>query len=110
MKINNVRTNYDLNVISFKKVELMPIMNIYGQMVASGQWRDYGISNFKEKAVFSAYKHTSHAPLYIIEKQPKLIERNSLYSIHSIDGEILKRGNNLPNVLKIFQRKLMKIV
>ena len=45
--------NFHSNVVSFQKPELTIILSLYGRMVASGEWRDYGISSLKEVAVFS---------------------------------------------------------
>jgi len=41
------------HVVAFHRTELSVILSLYGQMVAAGEWRDYGISSLKEVAVFS---------------------------------------------------------
>ena len=38
--------------VSFDKKELGKILNIYGKMVALGEWRDYGISILKDFSIF----------------------------------------------------------
>ena len=47
-KIHNIYSpkRFD-NKVSFDKNELGKILNIYGKMVALGEWRDYGISILK---------------------------------------------------------------
>ena len=85
-------------------------MNLYGRMVQAGQWRDYAIDSFSDRVVFSVYRRASEMPLYRIEKQPKLAAKQGQYSVISASGQILKRGRELPQVLRILERKLLKLV
>ena len=85
-------------------------MSLYGQMVAAGEWRDYGISCLKDLAVFSVFKRTAENPLYRIEKRPKLRSKQGQYSVVGMDGQILKRGNDLRVVLRVLERKLIRAV
>ena len=102
--------NFHSNVVSFQKPELTIILSLYGRMVASGEWRDYGISSLKEVAVFSIFRRTAEYPIYRIEKRPKLRNRQGQYAVVGMDGQILKRGHNLKSVLGILERKLIKLV
>ena len=102
--------NFHGNVVSFQKPELTIILSLYGRMVASGEWRDYGISSLKEVAVFSVFRRTAEHPIYRIEKRPKLRNRQGQYSVVGMDGQILKRGHDLKSVLGILERKLIKLV
>ena len=79
-------------------------------MVASGEWRDYGISSLNEVAVFSVFRRTAEHPIYRIEKRPKLRNRQGQYAVVGMDGQILKRGHDLKSVLGILERKLIKLV
>ena len=85
-------------------------MSLYGRMVAAGEWRDYGISSLREMAVFSVFKRTAENPLYKIEKRPKLRMKQGQYILIGIDGQVLKRGNDLKSVLRVLERKLIRIV
>lgn len=85
-------------------------MSLYGQMVAAGEWRDYGISCLKDLAVFSVFKRTAENPLYRIEKRPKLRNKQGQYAVVGMDGQILKRGNDLRAVLRVLERKLIRAV
>ncbi|MDG1085432.1 MAG: DUF2794 domain-containing protein [Planktotalea sp.] len=96
--------------VAFHRTELGPIMSLYGQMVAAGEWRDYGISCLKDLAVFSVFKRTAENPLYRIEKRPKLRNKQGQYSVVGMDGQILKRGNDLRVVLRVLERKLIRAV
>jgi len=102
--------NFQSNVVSFQKPELTIILSLYGRMVASGEWRDYGISSLKEVAVFSVFRRTAEHPIYSIEKRPKLRNRQGQYAVVGMDGQILKRGHDLKSVLGILERKLIKLV
>ena len=102
--------NFHSNVVSFQKPELTIILSLYGRMVASGEWRDYGISSLKEVAVFSIFRRTAEHPIYRIEKRPKLRNRQGQYAVVGMDGQIIKRGHNLKSVLGILERKLIKLV
>ncbi|WP_244580119.1 DUF2794 domain-containing protein [Cohaesibacter gelatinilyticus] len=96
--------------ISFNRTELMTILNIYGRMVAAGEWRDYAIDSLKEKAVFSIFRRTSEMPLYRIEKNPKLARKQGAYALVSQQGQILKRGQDLSPIIKLLNQKLLKLV
>ena len=102
--------NFHSDVVSFQKPELTIILSLYGRMVASGDWRDYGISSLKEVAVFSIFRRTAEHPIYRIEKRPKLRNRQGQYAVVGMDGQILKRGHDLKSVLGILERKLIKLV
>ena len=38
--------------VTFNRLELNRILNLYGRMVADGEWRDYAIDFLKDRAVF----------------------------------------------------------
>lgn len=92
--------------VAFDRGELMQILNVYGRMVAAGEWRDYAIDLMREKAVFSVFRRASEAPLYRIEKNPKLARRQGAYSVISATGLILKRGHDLGRVLRAVDKRL----
>lgn len=85
-------------------------MGLYGRMVAAGEWRDYGLSFLREVAVFSVFKRTAENPIYRVEKRPKLRLRQGQYAVIGIDGQVLKRGNDLKQVLRVLERKLIRVV
>ncbi|WAP71105.1 DUF2794 domain-containing protein [Jiella pelagia] len=93
-------------VVSFDRRELSQILNVYGRMVASGEWRDYAIDMLKDRAVFSIFRRTSEMPLYRIVKDPKLARRQGAYQVVAAGGVVLKRGHELAAVLKVFDRNL----
>ena len=98
------------HIVAFHRTELSVILGLYGRMVAAGEWRDYGISSLKDLAVFSVFRRTAEHPLYRIEKRPKLRLRQGQYAVVGMDGQILKRGNDLKQVLRVLERKLIRAV
>jgi hypothetical protein len=98
------------SVVHFHRTELMPIMSLYGRMVAAGEWRDYGMSGLKDVAIFSIFRRTAEYPIYRIEKRPKLAGRQGMYAVIAMDGRILKRGADLKAVLRVLERKLIRLV
>lgn len=90
--------------IAFDRQELSAILSVYGRKVAEGTWRDYAIDHHRDKAVFSIFRRTSEVPLYRIEKQPKLRNKQGLYAIVAQTGAILRRGHDITQVLKAIDR------
>ena len=107
--IRDYRADRDPLPITFHRRELDAILRIYGRMVGDGEWRDYAIDHTKEKAIFSVFKRSGEMPLFRIEKNPKLAAKQGAFSVVATDGKILKRGHELPQVLKVFE-KLLKLV
>ncbi len=96
--------------VYFHRRELEPILNVYGRMVAAGEWRDYAIDGLKDKAVFSIFRRASEAPLFRIEKTPALARRQGAYAVVNATGQILKRGRELSQVLRVFDKKLLRLI
>lgn len=92
--------------VTFTRRELDRILNLYGFMVGAGEWKDYAIDHLPDQALFSVYKRTSEAPLFQIVKCPRLARKQSEFSVVNAAGLILKRGNDLDRVLRIFDKKI----
>ena len=72
--------------------------------------RERGLSFLRDFAVFSVFKRTAENPVYKLEKHPKLRLKQGQYVLIGIDGQILKRGNDLRQVLLTLERALIRIV
>lgn len=96
--------------VAFDRGELSAILTLYGRMVAAGEWRDYGISCLRDRAVFSIFRRTAENPLYRVEKHPRLRNRQGMYAVIAMDGQILRRGHDLRTVLRVLERKLIRPV
>jgi hypothetical protein len=109
VELNQYRQKHDPLPVTFHRRELDAILRIYGRMVGEGEWKDYAIDHLKDKAVFSVFKRSGEMPLYRIEKDPKLAARQGAFSVINTHGKILKRGHELPQVLKVFD-KVLKLI
>jgi hypothetical protein len=97
-------------VTFFERRELDRLLRLYGRMVAAGHWRDYAIDGLNDAAIFSVYRHASEAPLYRIEKRPELERRQGAWAIFGQAGGALRRGHELEQVLRFFERGRFAIV
>lgn len=92
--------------ICFDRRELTELLNLYGRMVAAGEWRDYAIDFLKDVAVFSVFRRSSEVPLYRIIKDPALARKQGAYSVIAATGLVLKRGPELSRVLRVIDKRL----
>ncbi|GHA24135.1 hypothetical protein GCM10007989_19730 [Devosia pacifica] len=93
-------------IVSFNRTELMQILAVYGRNVASGDWRDYAMDFLKDRALFSIYARVSERPLFVVEKNPRLRNRQGQYMVFNQQGRILKRGHDLTQVLRALEPKV----
>jgi hypothetical protein len=96
--------------VGFDRLELTQILNLYGRMVAAGNWRDYAIDLGRDAAVFSAFRRATERPEYRIEKRPELRLKQGMWLLVGEGGAVLKRGHDLGPILAPVERKLMKLV
>ena len=96
--------------VFFERRELDRLLALYGRMVAAGEWRDYAIDFLRDRAVFSVFRRAAENPLYRIEKRPRLRAAQGMYAVVGMDGQVLKRGHDLPTVLRVLERKLIRPV
>lgn len=96
--------------IFFERRELERLLRLYGRMVAAGEWRDYAIDGLKDSAVFSVFRRASEAPIYRIEKRPALARRQGAWAVIGQGDVILRRGHDLEQVLRLFDKGRFKVV
>ena len=96
--------------VFFERRELTRLLSLYGRMVSAGEWRDYAIDGLSESAGFSVYRRASEAPLYRIEKRPALARRQGAWAVLGQGGMVLRRGHELEQVLRFFDRGRFKVV
>ena len=97
-------------IVFFERKELTRLLSLYGRMVAAGEWRDYGIAGLTEVAVFSVFRRSAEAPLYRIEKRPALARKQGAWAVVGQGGHVLRRGHELEQVLRLFDRGRFKII
>ena len=93
-------------IVAFDRRELATILNVYGRKVGQGEWRDYAMDFLRDRAVFSIYARVSERPLFIVEKTPRLRNRQGQYSVTNQQGRILKRGHDIAQVLRVLDPQL----
>ena len=96
--------------IFFDKKELQLILNLYGKMVSSGEWKDYGLSISKREISFNVYHRASDYPVYKITKNlnPKNITEK--YFIKDSKNKIIRNSGNLENLINKIIWKKFKLV
>lgn len=92
-------------MVCFDRQELTLMLQVYSRKVATGEWRDYAIDMLEKRAVFSIFKRSREVPLFTIEKTPKLRRKQGEWSVTNSTGQILKRGHELSNVLKVLEKQ-----
>ena len=96
--------------VGFERAELQRILDLYGRMVAAGEWRDYAMDFTKDAAVFAAFRRAAEYPQARIEKRPSLRNRQGMWTLLGEQGQVLKRGHELAGVLAPIERRLLKSV
>ena len=96
--------------VGFERAELQRILDLYGRMVAAGEWRDYAMDFTRDFAVFAAFRRTAEFPQARIEKRPALRGRQGMWTLYGEQGQVLKRGHELAGVLAPVERRLVKVV
>ena len=96
--------------VGFERAELMRILDLYGRMVAAGEWRDYAMNFDRQAATFAAFRRTAERPQARLEKRPALRAKQGMWTLFGEHGQVLKRGHDLANVLAPMERRLLKAV
>lgn len=96
--------------VGFTREELQRILDLYGRMVAAGEWRDYAMDFERDCATFAAFRRAAERPQARIEKRPELRNRQGMYALFGEHGQVLKRGHELAGILAPMERRLMKAV
>ena len=60
--------------------------------------------------MFSVFRRASEAPLYRIEKRPALARRQGAWAVIGQGGMVLRRGHELEQVLRFFDKGRFKVV
>ncbi len=96
--------------VGFERAELSRIMDLYGRMVAAGQWRDYAMDFTRDVAVFDAFRRATERPQMRVEKRPALRGKQGMWTLYGEHGQVLKRGHEIGGVLAPLERRLVKAV
>ncbi len=96
--------------VGFDRAELTRILDLYGRMVAAGEWRDYAMDFTRDCAFFAAFRRTADVPQMRLEKRPALRNKQGMWALFGEHGQVLKRGHELAGVLAPVERRLVKMV
>ena len=66
--------------VGFERPELMRILDLYGRMVAAGEWRDYAMSFGKDAASFAAFRRTAERPTARPRKPTSLRHKHAMWT------------------------------
>ena len=97
-------------VVAFLNSELQPILDVYGRLVIAGEARDYSIGFGKDVATFAIFRRHAESPTWRIEKEPALATRQGQYAVYGLGGQVLRRGRELRQVLRVFESRKFTIV
>jgi hypothetical protein len=96
--------------VVFQRKELETILQMYSRLVMAGHCRDYAMGFEKNQATFSAFRHASEGAYYRITKTPALARKQGAWAVLSAHGRILRRGHDLKTVLKVLEKKALRVV
>lgn len=96
--------------VAFQKDEMRPIMDVYGRLVMSGAARDYAIGMEPDVAIFAIFRRHAESPTWRIEKEPALAMRQGQYAVYGSAGQVLRRGRDLRQVLRVFDSRRLTLV
>ena len=91
-------------VVTFDRLELRQLLGLYSARVVTGEWRDYAIDFRPGLALFSIFRHTAEQPLFAIAKAGAGA-RVPPWTVYA-GPRRLAQGEELSDVLRIFDRKL----
>src|SRR5262245_37352330 len=79
--------------VGFDRLEIQRILDLYGRMVAAGEWRDYAMDFGKDAASFCAFRRSAERPQARIEKRPSLRQKQGMWTLFGEAGQVLKGGH-----------------
>lgn len=96
--------------VAFQRDEMSAILDVYGRLVMSGQAKDYAVGAHTDQAVFAIFKRHAETPNWTVLKTPSLARMQGAYAVLGAQGQILKRGRELKQVLTVFETRKFDIV
>ena len=97
-------------IFFFNKKELKLILNLYAQMVSSGEWKDYKLGISHKEVSFNVYQRAAEFPTYKITKNLKPKNENEKYLIKDSRNKIISKSENLETLIKKVTWKKFRLV
>ena len=107
--VNNVTKKNEIEKFFIKK-ELQSILNLYAKMVSNGSWKDYSFTSGIKEVSFNVYQRASEKPVLRILKNIKPKYFNEKYLIKDKNGAILKKSENLNQLINKTSWNKLKLV
>jgi hypothetical protein len=107
--VNNVSKRNEKEKFFIKK-ELQSILNLYAKMVSNGSWKDYSFTSDIKEVSFDVYQRASEKPVLRILKNLKPRYFNEKYLIKDKNGAILKKSENLNQLISKTSWNKLKLV
>ena len=107
--VNNVSKRNEKEKFFIKK-ELQSILNLYAKMVSNGSWKDYSFTSGTKEVSFDVYQRASEKPVLRILKNLKPRYFNEKYLIKDKNGAILKKSENLNQLISKTSWNKLKLV
>ena len=107
--VNNVSKRNEKEKFFIKK-ELQSILNLYARMVSNGSWKDYSLTSGIKEVSFDVYQRASEKPVIRISKNLKPKYFNERYFIKDRDGTILKKSENLNQLINKMSWNKLRII
>ncbi len=104
------QTNAQAPRIAFHRSEMSLILDVYGRLVMQGEARDYGIGMYRDHAVFAIYRRHADIPTWSVQKTPRLASLQGAFSVQGSQGQILRRGRDLRQVLRVFDKRRFEVI
>ncbi len=97
----------------FDRREWLRLMDLYGRMVAAGQWCDYGLEQGSERIAFLVFRGQRSVPAFRIVKAMDADQggerRRPFFLLLAPDGRLLRRSRSLATLLAPFERRLLRL-
>ena len=94
----------------FIKKEVQCILNLYAKMVSNGTWKDYSLSADAREISFDVYQRASDQPVLRILKNLRPNYNNEKFLIKDKNGKILKKSENLIQLIDKTSWNNLKLV
>ena len=107
--INNETFKKDREKFFIKK-ELQSILNLFAKMVSNGSWKDYSFTSSVKEVSFDVYQRASEKPVLRILKNLRPKYLNEKYLIKDKNGEVLKKSENLNQLINKTSWNKLKLV
>lgn len=109
-KVTPLKKSRPAPKIAFQRDEMSLILDVYGRLVMSGQAKDYAIGMHKDQAVFAIFRRHAETPNWTVIKTSALARMQGAYSVLGAQGQILKRGRDLKQVLLVFETRKFEVI